>query len=73
MRYLPLTADDRAEMMKTIGAKSVDDFYGDVPVSAVRPSLLLRSLEIERASHSREKPPLLPPPVSANKPTEVKP
>ncbi|HOY78555.1 MAG TPA: glycine dehydrogenase, partial [Hyphomonadaceae bacterium] len=34
MRYLPLTADDRAEMLKTIGAKSVDDFYGDVPVSA---------------------------------------
>ena len=34
MRYLPLTADDRSEMLKTIGAKSVDDFYGDVPVSA---------------------------------------
>ncbi|MFT3725584.1 MAG: aminomethyl-transferring glycine dehydrogenase subunit GcvPA [Hyphomonadaceae bacterium] len=34
MRYLPLTADDRAEMLKTIGAKSVDDFYGDVPTSA---------------------------------------
>lgn len=34
MRYLPLTADDRADMLKTIGAKSVDDFYGDVPASA---------------------------------------
>ncbi|HEY7798836.1 MAG TPA: aminomethyl-transferring glycine dehydrogenase subunit GcvPA [Hyphomonadaceae bacterium] len=34
MRYLPLTADDRAEMLKVIGAKSVDDFYGDVPASA---------------------------------------
>jgi glycine dehydrogenase subunit 1 len=34
MRYLPLTADDRAEMLKTIGAKSVDDFYADVPQSA---------------------------------------
>ena len=34
MRYLPLTADDRAEMLKTIGAKSVDDFYDDVPASA---------------------------------------
>lgn len=45
---------------------------GDVPVSAVSPSLLLRSLEIERASHSREKPPLLPPP-GAVKATEVKP
>ena len=35
---------------------------GDVPVSAVSPSLLLRSLEIERASHDRDKPPLMPPP-----------
>jgi TldD protein len=35
---------------------------GDVPVSAVSPALLLRSLEIERASHDRDKPPLLPPP-----------
>ena len=34
MRYLPLTQDDRAEMLKTIGAKSVDDFYADVPESA---------------------------------------
>ena len=34
MRYLPLTADDRADMLKAIGAKSVDDFYGDVPASA---------------------------------------
>jgi glycine dehydrogenase subunit 1 len=34
MRYLPLTADDRAEMLKIIGAESVDDFYGDVPASA---------------------------------------
>ena len=34
MRYLPLTADDRAEMLKTIGAKSVDDFYADVPEAA---------------------------------------
>jgi len=34
MRYLPLTADDRTAMLKTIGAKSVDDFYGDVPASA---------------------------------------
>jgi len=34
MRYLPLTADDRAEMLRIIGAKSVDDFYGDVPASA---------------------------------------
>ncbi|HPE49319.1 MAG TPA: aminomethyl-transferring glycine dehydrogenase subunit GcvPA, partial [Hyphomonas sp.] len=34
MRYLPLTQDDRASMLKTIGAKSVDDFYTDVPEAA---------------------------------------
>ncbi|MFY0536694.1 metallopeptidase TldD-related protein [Nannocystis pusilla] len=31
---------------------------GDVPVSAVSPSLLLRNLEVERATHERGKPPL---------------
>ncbi len=35
---------------------------GDVPVSAVSPALLLRTLEIERASHDRDRPPLLPSP-----------
>src|SRR5262245_59681580 len=34
MRYLPLSPDDRAEMLRVIGAASVDDFYGDVPASA---------------------------------------
>ncbi|HVY90689.1 MAG TPA: aminomethyl-transferring glycine dehydrogenase subunit GcvPA [Hyphomonadaceae bacterium] len=34
MRYLPLTQDDRAEMLRTIGAKSVNDFYQDVPAAA---------------------------------------
>ena len=34
MRYLPLTPDDRASMLATIGANSVDDFYTDVPKSA---------------------------------------
>jgi glycine dehydrogenase subunit 1 len=34
MRYLPLTADDRTAMLKTIGAKTADDFYSDVPASA---------------------------------------
>ena len=34
MRYLPLTPQDRADMLATIGAKSVDDFYQDVPEAA---------------------------------------
>lgn len=38
---------------------------GWVPVSAVSPSLLLSKLEIERAMHLRDKPPLLPPPPRA--------
>jgi predicted Zn-dependent protease len=38
---------------------------GWVPVSAVSPSLLLTKLEIERAAHDRQRPPLMPPPPSA--------
>lgn len=34
MRYLPQTRNARAEMLKTIGANSVDDLYVDVPKSA---------------------------------------
>lgn len=40
---------------------------GWVPVSAVSPSLLLRTMEIERAVHDRDKPPLLPPPPLASR------
>ena len=38
---------------------------GWVPVSAVSPAILLRTIEIERASHERDRPPLLPPPAAA--------
>jgi glycine dehydrogenase subunit 1 len=34
MRYLPLTADDRAAMLATIGAASIDDLFADVPAEA---------------------------------------
>ena len=34
MRYLPLTPEDRKEMLATIGAASVDEFYTDVPEAA---------------------------------------
>ncbi|MFV8751188.1 TldD/PmbA family protein [Nannocystaceae bacterium ST9] len=43
----------------TCGAES-----GWVPVSAVSPSLLLSKLEIERSMHERDKPPLLPAPMT---------
>jgi glycine dehydrogenase subunit 1 len=34
MRYLPLTPDDRAAMLATIGAASIDDLFADVPEAA---------------------------------------
>ena len=34
MRYLPLTEPDRAAMLATIGAASVDDLFVDVPAAA---------------------------------------
>ena len=34
MRYLPLTPDDRREMLGVIGARSIDDLFVDVPASA---------------------------------------
>lgn len=42
---------------------------GWVPVSAVSPSLLLTSIEIERAAHDRDKPPLMAPPEQAKEET----
>lgn len=43
----------------TCGAES-----GWVPVSAVSPSLLLETIEIERAAHDRDRPPMLPAPTA---------
>src|SRR3978361_2038588 len=34
MRYLPLTAAERADMLGVIGAASIDDLFVDVPASA---------------------------------------
>ncbi|MBA3941251.1 MAG: aminomethyl-transferring glycine dehydrogenase [Sphingopyxis sp.] len=34
MRYLPLTNDDRAAMLATVGASSIDDLFVDVPAEA---------------------------------------
>ena len=34
MRYLPLTDSDRQAMLATIGARSIDDLFVDVPEAA---------------------------------------
>ncbi|HZB53443.1 MAG TPA: glycine dehydrogenase, partial [Reyranella sp.] len=55
MRYLPLTPTDRRDMLATIGAKSVDELFKDVPASARLPGKVsglpdhLGELEVERA------------------------
>src|SRR3982074_3790598 len=55
MRYLPLTNTDRRDMLATIGAKSVDELFKDVPASARLPGKVaglpdhLGELEVERA------------------------
>jgi glycine dehydrogenase subunit 1 len=35
MRYLPLTADDRAQMLAKIGARNIDALFRDVPKQAI--------------------------------------
>ncbi|MBV9555004.1 MAG: aminomethyl-transferring glycine dehydrogenase subunit GcvPA [Alphaproteobacteria bacterium] len=54
MRYLPLTLDDRREMLAAIGVGSIDDLFADVPSAARREGLLdlplaQGELEVERA------------------------
>jgi glycine dehydrogenase subunit 1 len=53
MRYLPLTPEDRVEMLGAIGVKSIDDLFVDVPASARRDGtvdlpLHAGELEVER-------------------------
>jgi glycine dehydrogenase subunit 1 len=40
MRYLPLTDVDREQMLKVIGAKSIDDLFVDVPKAALLKNLV---------------------------------
>ena len=55
MRYLPLTDADRRDMLATIGARSVDELFRDVPASARLPGKVAGlpdhqgELEVERA------------------------
>lgn len=53
MRYLPLSPADRAQMLATIGAGSVDDLFVDVPTAARKAELFdlplhAGELEVER-------------------------
>ena len=54
MRYLPLSPNDRAQMLGAIGAPSIDALFRDVPQSARRSGTVdlpdhLGELEVERA------------------------
>jgi glycine dehydrogenase subunit 1 len=54
MRYLPLTPEDRTDMLAVIGAGSIDDLYVDVPGSAQRTGTVelpnfQGEIEVERA------------------------
>ena len=54
MRYLPLTGDDRAEMLATIGVEGMESLFRDIPESAKLTSLLdlpmhSGEIEVERA------------------------
>ncbi|MGZ3377928.1 MAG: glycine dehydrogenase, partial [Phenylobacterium sp.] len=53
MRYLPLTPDDRAQMLGVIGAPDVDALFADVPAAARKADLFdlprrAGELEVER-------------------------
>ena len=53
MRYLPLTPADRAEMLATIGVRSIDDLFVDAPAAARKAELFdlplhAGELEVER-------------------------
>ena len=53
MRYLPLTPDDRAEMLAVIGAPDIDALFADVPAAARKADLFdlplhAGEMEVER-------------------------
>ncbi|TXL69957.1 aminomethyl-transferring glycine dehydrogenase subunit GcvPA [Vineibacter terrae] len=54
MRYLPLTDADRREMLATIGVRSIDDLFRDVPTSVRLPGPIaglsshMGEMEVER-------------------------
>ena len=55
------TGDDPAVFNGTCGAES-----GNVPVSAISPSILVSQIEVEKRRRSQDRPPLLPSPLAAD-------
>lgn len=53
MRYLPLNANDRAQMLDIVGVKSIDDLFEDVPKSARLDSLIDLPLHQSEAAVER--------------------
>jgi len=53
------TADDPDVFNGTCGAES-----GQVPVSAISPSILVSQIEVEKRRREQDKPPILPPPIA---------
>ena len=54
MRYLPLSVDDRAEMLDKIGVKNIDDLFVDVPKHALLEGLVdlplhMTEMEVEQS------------------------
>ena len=49
MRYLPLTPQDRADMLAKIGVKSVDDLFASISYGKVAASALVRKLAGQEA------------------------
>ena len=50
MRYLPLTADDRREMLARIGVSDIDALFADVPpgkLMTALPALPLHKSELD--------------------------
>ena len=60
LEQITYTADDPAVFNGSCGAES-----GWVPVSAVSPSILVSTIEIEKRTRSQSRPPILEPPLTA--------
>ena len=57
MRFIPVTCEQRSDMLRTVGAETVDDLFVDIPEAArlARPLALPEGMgEVELAAHLQE-------------------